>query len=124
QAATATSRAILELREAHRELVGANKLGAAGYQLIDQLFRQPVSTIQLVAKHLDCSFNKASRLVERLVELGVLEETTGHQRNRRYRYMPYLTLFASFGNRPSGTEPDIQTTQSDSASEVASAEPL
>jgi hypothetical protein len=35
------------------------------------------------------------------VELGVLQEITGYQRNRRYRYEPYLALFES----PQSAEP-------------------
>ena len=33
--------------------------------------------------------------VEQFEEAGILRETTGYQRNRRYRYDPYLSLFES-----------------------------
>jgi len=42
---------------------------------------------------LNCAFVTASKVVERFVNLGLLEEMTGFQRNRRFRYAPYLALF-------------------------------
>lgn len=38
---------------------------------------------------------KYDKLVEQLVKLNILKETTGGQRNRRYSYFPYLALFES-----------------------------
>ncbi|GAB1544168.1 hypothetical protein NUACC21_68440 [Scytonema sp. NUACC21] len=35
----------------------------------------------------------SSQIVEQFVELGLLQEITGWQRNRIYRYEPYLALF-------------------------------
>ena len=35
----------------------------------------------------------ANALVQRLVKLGLLVEITGHARNRRYLYRPYIQLF-------------------------------
>ena len=39
------------------------------------------------------SDQKKSEVTAHLEELKVVRETTGWQRNRRYRYDPYLTLF-------------------------------
>jgi hypothetical protein len=33
-------------------------------------------------------------LVARLTDLGILKEVTGHARNRRFRYEPYVLIFA------------------------------
>ena len=41
------------------------------------------------------SFQAANRLVARLAILGILQEITGHSRNRRFRYAPYIALFHS-----------------------------
>lgn len=95
QSATETARAIMNLRENHRQLIG-DKLGgraALGMRLLDYLFEQPLVSVALVEKRLDCSFVTANRLVEQLAELSLLRETTGWQRNRRYRYDPYLARF-------------------------------
>ena len=95
QSATETARAIVNLRENQRQLIG-DKLGgraAQGMRLLDFLFEQPLISVPLVEKRLDCSFVTANKLVEHLAELGLLRETTGWQRNRRYRFDPYLALF-------------------------------
>ena len=47
----------------------------------------------MVEEHLDCSYAKANNLVEQFMQLGLVEEITGWQRNRRYRFKPYLALF-------------------------------
>jgi len=88
QAATATARNILKLREQHRQRV---KVPA----LLDYLFKQPLVSIHLVQKRLGCGYPTASKYVEQFVEQGILRETTGYLRNRRYRYDPYLSLFES-----------------------------
>jgi hypothetical protein len=40
------------------------------------------------------SFAPANQLVARMTELGILREVTGNARNRRFRYEPYVRLFA------------------------------
>jgi Fic family protein len=94
QAATDTARAILDLREAHRQAI-AQKMGGStnGLRLLELLFEQPIINIRLVERHLDCSYVTAGKLVDQFVELKLLREITGGQRNRLYRYEPYLTLF-------------------------------
>ncbi len=94
QSATATARSILDLREEHREIIG-QKFSSSNYglRLLDFLFQQPIVTVRLVEEHLQCAYVTASKTVEQFVELGVLREITGWQRNRLYRYEPYLALF-------------------------------
>jgi Fic family protein len=94
ESATATVRAILEVREAHRRLLAEGDQGSLlALRLLDRLFEQPVTTIRLVEKYLECAYVTAAKLVERFEELGLLREVTGQRRNRRYRYEPYLALF-------------------------------
>jgi Fic family protein len=92
-----TSRRILELREHHRELLGSHlgSSAASGTRLLDYLYEQPIVNVRLVEKRLKSSFVTANKLVEQFVKLEILRETTGGQRNRRYSYVPYLTLFES-----------------------------
>ncbi|MDM9382476.1 Fic family protein [Chlorogloeopsis sp. ULAP01] len=94
QSATATARSILNLRETHREIIG-QKISSSNYglRLLDFLFQQPIVTVRLVEEHLQCAYVTASKTVEQFVELGFLREITGWQRNRLYRYEPYLALF-------------------------------
>ena len=95
QSATETARAIVNLREQHRQLIGDKLAGRAalGMKLLDYLFEQPLVSVPLIEKRLACSFVTANKIVEQLVEFGLLRETTGGQRNRRYRFDPYLALF-------------------------------
>jgi Fic family protein len=94
QSATATARAILDLREAHRRLLAEGGQGSLpAMRLLDRLFEQPVTTIRLVERYLECSYVTAGKIVERFEQLGLLREVTGQRRNRRYRYEPYLALF-------------------------------
>lgn len=113
EAATDTARAILTLREQHRELI-ADKLGgsANGLLLLDFLFQRPVTTVRLVEEALECSYATANKLVGQFEEMGLLQETTGYQRNRRYRYSPYLELFKSFmPHRPVEVEASADQTR-------------
>ena len=61
--------------------------------LLEYLFEQPIVTIRMVEQRLNCVFVTANKVVNRFVRLGLLEEVTGYQRNRRFRYAPYLALF-------------------------------
>ena len=88
QAATATARKILVLREDHRQRVKHQAL-------LDYLFEQPLVSINMVQERLGCGFPTASKYIEQFVEGGILRETTGQSRNRRFRYDPYLSLFES-----------------------------
>jgi Fic family protein len=104
QVATATARKILVLREEHRQRV-KNPV------LLDYLFEQPLVSISMVQDRLACGFPTASKHVEQFVEEGILRETTGNQRNRRYRYDPYLALFDSPDFAPpGGAEGDLLKT--------------
>ena len=89
--ATATARAIVALRESHRQTIQA--AGGNALRLLDLLYDRPIQTINSVKKALDLSYPSAAALVERFEAERLLEETTGKKRNRVYRYSPYLRLF-------------------------------
>lgn len=91
--ATVTAGAIVELRERHRALIQDSRLGGNGLRLLDLLFQRPLLNVNFVKDSMKVTFVTANRLVERFERLGLLEESTGRQRNRIYRYTPYLQLF-------------------------------
>jgi Fic family protein len=93
--ATATARAILVLRERHRALIQERGANVAALRLLDLLFEQPLVTINRVGERLKVAFGTANRLVDRLVDVGILDETTGGLRNRVFRYSAYVDLFAT-----------------------------
>jgi Fic family protein len=119
--AAATARAILNLREGHRSAI-MQRMGnsaANGLRLLDILYEQPITNVRTVERRLGCSYLTASRLVDQLVELQLLREITGGQRNRRYRYEPYLALFEPprLMETPAAEDISLQTTASEAPNE-------
>jgi len=93
-AATETAKAILNLREQHRELITQHLSGATnGLKLLDYLFERPILSIRMVEQYLGCSYVTAANIIQQLGKLTILREITGQQRNRLFRYDPYLALF-------------------------------
>ncbi len=95
--ATATAGRILALREEHRSAI-ASHLGLAagkGHTVLEALFDRPIVTVNQVQQITGTTYTAANNLVARLVELNILQEMTGYARNRRFRYEPYIGLFAS-----------------------------
>lgn len=93
--ATSTSNAIVELRERHRSLVQEHRLGSNGLRMLDLLFQRPLINVKLIANAMGVTFATANKLVGEFEQMRLLEETTGGERNRRFRYAPYLSLFPS-----------------------------
>ena len=92
--ATETARNIQSLQEQHRNLVGRQLPGTAtGLVLLDELFRNPVTTAKKAAKIIGRSYPVANQLIADFEKLGLLREITGGHRNRVYRYEPYSALF-------------------------------
>jgi Fic family protein len=91
--AAVTARTIVDLRERHRALIDERRLGANALRLLDFLFQQPLVNVNLVRERLRVTFPPANRLVKQFAELGLLRETSGGRRYRRYKYNPYLDLF-------------------------------
>ena len=94
--ATATARAIVALREADWAQVRSEGLASTNLmRLLDLLFQQPIVTVPFVRDRLGVRYQTANELIERLVGKGILIETTGRKRNRRFAYRKYLDLFPS-----------------------------
>jgi Fic family protein len=89
-AATQTANDIVALRDKHRHEVAKN---AKALILLDHLFRYPTVSVNSVRKRMDCTFPTASKLIGDFASRGWLQEMTGHERNRVWRYQPYLELF-------------------------------
>ncbi len=109
--ATATTQAILDLRERHRELIG-QKAGVNGMRLHDLLFDRPLVNVNLVKDKLGVSFATANGLVKSFEEIGLLTEITGGRRGRVFSYDSYLALLRDDIPRHSGETAEIQSTSS------------
>lgn len=89
--ATALARDVVALREEHRAILQTRTVRRS-LDLLDLLYQQPVVNVSLVADKLAVSFGGAGKLIDRFVAAGLLVETTGLSRNRRYAYQSYLDL--------------------------------
>jgi Fic family protein len=109
--ATATARAILDLREKHRRLIQEKTSGVNGLRLLDLLFERPLLHVNLVKDSLGIAFVTANKMVEQLEGLGILEEITGRKRGRIFSYTPYVALFRD--EPPGADEGEVQETEAD-----------
>lgn len=93
--AAETARRILALREDHRSAIAANlgRAGGNGHIVLEHLFVRPIVSVNEVKDLIGTTYPAANTLVEKFVEIGILEEITGQARNRKFRYDPYVRLF-------------------------------
>lgn len=99
-----TAQKILALREDMRSLLATARRSSALGRAIDILFKQPIVTVQTLAKALDVTDAGANNFAAELVKLKVLEEITGQKRNRRFAFSAYLDLFVT----PTLPEPRLE----------------
>ena len=86
---------ITTLRHEHLRLIAAKRLGRFGVPLLDLLADQPLVSVKYAAERLGSTPSTIGGLLDRAVELDIIEEITGQRRNRLFRYTPYLDLFQS-----------------------------
>lgn len=60
--------------------------------IFDYIEQYPIIDIKRTAKELEVSYNTVAAAVRKLVELGILQETTNAARNRVFAYEEYLTI--------------------------------
>lgn len=109
--ATETARAIIELRQEHQALIRNERIGGRALQLLELLYEWPLLNVNFARMKLDVSYGTANNLIEGFERLGILEEITGGQRYRRFRYTPYLALFADAAASAS-LDTETQSTES------------
>lgn len=102
QQATETARRILTLREDHRSAITEHlgRAAANGYRVLEHLYEHPIVSVNEVRALIGTTYPAANDLVATLVSNGILEETTGQTRNRRFMYQSYIRLF----NEPEPTQ--------------------
>jgi len=97
--AAVTARGVEDLREKDRRAI-TDHLGRSagnGLVLLEQLYQSPIVDVPTVARILQRSVANANLLVHEMVKLGILRETSGRKRNRRFAYAAYLDLFGDTG---------------------------
>jgi len=70
------------IRTRYEELVQADRNPQRMTDVIDFIFSRPILTLRQLETALDMPYMAAKRYVDKLVEAGVLKETTGYARNR------------------------------------------
>jgi hypothetical protein len=73
---------------------------ANSQRLLDLPYHRPVVSVSAVAEHLDVTFSAANSLVAKFCDLGILRETTGGARRRRFAYERYVSLLRVGTERP------------------------
>lgn len=95
--ATNTARAIVDLRESHRNLIMEDfgRVAANGLKVLEELYSRPIIKVQDIVDLTGVSFPAANNLMGKFLEHKLLTEITGQTRNRRFRYTSYIDLFGS-----------------------------
>ena len=96
QEATDTARKIVDLREHHRQLITQHfgRVTGNALKVLEHLYERPIISVNDIMQLTGVTFPPASRVMQKLVEHGLLTETTGQARNRLFRYRPYIDLFS------------------------------
>lgn len=103
QEAERSAQEIIALRESVVErLVVEDIGGASAVRLAYSLFERPIVTARDVTSLLGLSQPTANALVNRFVKAGILRETTGKQRYKRYEFREYLAILERGTGLPPG----------------------
>lgn len=85
---------ILNLRQkAEQKATSLGRKAGNARRLLKLLYKQPSIGAKDVVEHLDVTHATAMKLIRDFEEFGILKETTGRQRNRRYLFAEYVNLF-------------------------------
>ncbi|MGV8989722.1 MAG: Fic family protein [Cypionkella sp.] len=86
--------AVLKLRtEADASVMSLGRRSSNARAALNMLYRKPILTAAELAVGVGVSQPTADVLIRSLVDLGILNETTGQQRYRSYAFDRYLELF-------------------------------
>lgn len=93
--AVSTLQNVLQLKkntEEHIHLHFGRRTGRA-LALFQHLLQHPVITVEGAAKHLEMSYKAANDLIDAMLKAGILNEVTGHSRNRVFVFQKYVQSF-------------------------------
>ncbi|HET6256987.1 MAG TPA: Fic family protein [Puia sp.] len=86
---------ILRLRQEIQgeKIVHLGKRAPLAKKLLDYLYTQPIVTAAEIASVLGLSQVSAYKMIDDLVRIDVLKETTGYKRNRFFMFYSYVNIF-------------------------------
>lgn len=89
-----TFQRILSLRqEVDQKILSLGRRAENAQKLMLQLYSNPAVRVNNVADLLDLKYYTANLLVQSLVDIGILKEITGWQRNRIFFFQSYFEVF-------------------------------
>lgn len=86
---------VTALREDYRKRLESERVSAALAQLADDILINPVITVNYASKLARVTFRAAQLNVDKLLDLGILTETTGQRRNRIYTAPDVLQIYGN-----------------------------
>ncbi len=93
---TETLQKVVALRKDYLELIN-KKIGTRQQELAQRslahLFSNPLVSVQELSNKLEVTFPTANSLLRKMEQAGVIKETTGKQRGRRFKLQGYLDIF-------------------------------
>ena len=88
-----TAKKIIKLKEATIENLAENNIGSvSAVKLVDYLFGNPMVSASQVATDMDISIQTAITLLRKFERAGIIIETTGQLRYRKYIFPSYLKI--------------------------------
>lgn len=94
------AQSIADLRDRQLRAVAAESLGRYAVPLLDLPAEHPMVTVKYAVEQVGGTPTTIGGLLDKLVALRIIEETTGHKRNGIYRYSPFLDLFTTEDRPP------------------------
>ncbi len=76
-----------------KRLIQLGRKQTLGKQLIDELYKTPILSGKEIAQFLNVHPSTANRLIQDFMQLGILKELTGYNRNRLYSFNEYVQIF-------------------------------
>ena len=98
--ATDAAKRILSLFDADRSRIKElGRIASTALRVHEHFQRSPITAIGIAADVTGLSYPSVAKAIHRMVELGLLKETTDRKRDRIYQYTAYLAILIE------GTEP-------------------
>ncbi len=91
-----TAKRIIDLREkCLNVLVEKNSASSLSINFVNHLFEKPYTSIPVITKSIKTTKQTANPLTAKFLELGIVKEITGQQRNRIFVFQEYLDILTS-----------------------------
>ena len=91
---------ILALQNEDQKLLWEKKVSSPlASMALNKLFYTPVISVKDIEQQFNVSYPTASQLIKQFVSIGILKETTGKKRAKRFVYSKYLAILSE-GTKP------------------------